>query len=94
MVSKAIPKKFYFGQTQKKFVLKLRLNIRIRNLAPLSEPPTIVYKNLYFSPKFPTQRDFMVQKSRKSKQSKISHLAIKHDKKDRIFSFLLKQICL
>jgi hypothetical protein len=41
MVSKASGKKFFFAQTQKNILLKIRLSIRVRNFAAPNEPLTI-----------------------------------------------------
>jgi hypothetical protein len=60
------------------------LSVRIRNWCARSAceseikwclaPPKVKVTRLYFSPKSPTQKGFMVQKSWKSERWKISHL--------------------
>jgi hypothetical protein len=60
MVLKAPQKKKILDQTQKNNLLKNRLSIRVRNLAPLNEPLNI-FKNFFIlTPKSPKRRDFMV----------------------------------
>ena len=44
-------KKFFFGKTQKNFVLKIRLSIRVRNFVPLNDPLNVKIIILYFGPK-------------------------------------------
>jgi hypothetical protein len=51
MVSKASQKKIFFVQTQKKFLLKIRLSIRVRNFAAPNEPLNIFLQTFYFYPK-------------------------------------------
>jgi len=51
MVSKASQKKFFFVQTKKKSLLKIRLSIRVRNFAAPNEPLNIFLKTFYFNPK-------------------------------------------
>jgi hypothetical protein len=52
MWSQKLPKKiFYFVQTQKKSLLKIRLSIRVRNFAATNEPLNIFLKTFYFNPK-------------------------------------------
>jgi hypothetical protein len=52
MVLKAPQKeKNFLAQTLKKNLLKNRLSIRVRNFAPLNEPPNIFIQIFYFNPK-------------------------------------------
>jgi hypothetical protein len=44
-------KKKKFGPNLKQNLLKNRLIIRVRNFAPLNEPPNIFMKNFHFNPK-------------------------------------------
>jgi hypothetical protein len=42
--------KIFWPKLQKKILLKNRLSIRVRNLAPLNEPLNIFIKKFYFNP--------------------------------------------
>jgi hypothetical protein len=48
---KSSTEKKNLAQTLKKNLLKNRLSIRVRNFAPLNEPPNIFMTNFYFNPK-------------------------------------------
>jgi hypothetical protein len=50
MVLKAPKKKKILALTFKKNLLKNRLSIRVRNVAPLYEPPNIFKQIFYFNP--------------------------------------------
>jgi hypothetical protein len=50
MVLKASQKKKFLAKTLKKYLLKNRLSICVRNFAPLNEPLNIVKKFFHFSP--------------------------------------------
>jgi hypothetical protein len=51
MVSKLLGKKYFFAQTQKKNLLKIRISLRVRNFAAPNEPLNIKKTNFYFNPK-------------------------------------------
>jgi|688.fasta_scaffold1166165_1 hypothetical protein len=60
MGSKATPNINFFWQNSTKFVLKIRLSIRVRNFEPPNEPLNVEEIIYISSPKSPTHRDFMV----------------------------------
>ncbi len=51
MFSKASRKKKFFDLTKTKFILKIRLSIRVRNFAAQNEPLNIKKIKKYFNPK-------------------------------------------
>ncbi len=58
-LKRSTEKKIFWPKINKN-LLKNRLSIRIRNFAPLNEPPNFFKQIFYFNPKSPLHRDFMV----------------------------------